>query len=51
MISRYPLNAAKSWIEVNEKEIAEWNTEEIGRKITLHGLLINIVHSNQISET
>jgi hypothetical protein len=26
LISRYPLNAAKSWIEANEKEITEWGT-------------------------
>jgi hypothetical protein len=43
MISRYPLNAAKSWIEANEKEIAEWYRKGFGRKITLqNGLTIGI---------
>jgi hypothetical protein len=37
MISRYPLNAAKSWIEANEKEIAEWNGVELDRNIVLAG--------------
>jgi hypothetical protein len=35
MISRYPLNAAKSWIEANEKEITQWNGETLDRKISL----------------
>jgi hypothetical protein len=26
LISRYPLKAAKNWIEANEKEISEWIT-------------------------
>jgi hypothetical protein len=46
-------------IEAHEKEIAEWNSEELGRKITLMdgltiwiwSIFISIVHSNQISET
>jgi hypothetical protein len=43
LVSRYPLNAAKSWIEANEKEIAEWNGEELDRKIILQdGLTIGI---------
>jgi hypothetical protein len=32
-ISRYPLNAAKNWIETNENEIAEWHTSQLNRKI------------------
>jgi hypothetical protein len=35
LISRYPLNAAKSWIEANEKEIFEWNREKLDRKINM----------------
>jgi hypothetical protein len=35
MISRYPLNAAKSWIEDNEKEITHWSIEELYRKINI----------------
>jgi hypothetical protein len=30
LISRHPLNAAKSWIEANE---SEWNTSKLNRKI------------------
>jgi hypothetical protein len=35
LISRYPLNATKSWIEANEKEISEWNRWELNRKIII----------------
>jgi hypothetical protein len=35
MIARYPLNAAKSWIEANEKEIAEWDGRKLDRKISV----------------
>jgi hypothetical protein len=35
MISRYKSNADKNWIEANEKEISEWNTSELNRKIYL----------------
>jgi hypothetical protein len=31
-ISRYPLNAAKSWIEANEKEISEWDWDYMEKK-------------------
>jgi hypothetical protein len=33
LISRYPLNAAKNWIEANENEISEWHTSKLNRKI------------------
>jgi ABC-type proline/glycine betaine transport system substrate-binding protein len=43
LISRYPLDAAKSWIEANEKEIDEWNPKKLDRKITMaKGLAIGI---------
>jgi hypothetical protein len=44
LIWRYPLKAAKKWIDANEKEImADWNNEELNRKITLPvGLTIAI---------
>jgi hypothetical protein len=35
LISRYPLNAAKSWIEANESEIYELDTENVDRKINI----------------
>jgi hypothetical protein len=35
IIGRYPLEVANDLIEAHEKEIAEWNSEELGRKITL----------------
>jgi hypothetical protein len=35
LISRYPLNAAKKWIEANEKEIYEWNPEKLNRRINM----------------
>jgi hypothetical protein len=37
MISRYPLNAAKSWVESYEKEITEWDTnhKDLCRKINM----------------
>jgi hypothetical protein len=37
LVSRYPLNAAKSWIEANEKEIYEWTRWELNRKIIIDG--------------
>jgi hypothetical protein len=37
MISRYPLNAAESWIEANEKEITEWNRWKLNRQINMDG--------------
>jgi hypothetical protein len=43
LISRYPLNAAKKWIETNEKEIYEWkwNNGKLNRKINMdHELTI-----------
>jgi hypothetical protein len=39
MISRYPLNAAESWIEANEKEITGWNRRKLNRKINMVGEL------------
>jgi hypothetical protein len=39
LISRYPLNAAKSWIEANEKEIYEWDRKKLNRKINMDGEL------------
>jgi hypothetical protein len=44
LISRYPLNAAKSWIEANEKEISEWkwNTGKLNRQIIMDGELMTI---------
>jgi ABC-type proline/glycine betaine transport system substrate-binding protein len=36
MVSRYPLKAAKSWIEANENEISEWNKEKLYRKINMN---------------
>jgi hypothetical protein len=38
LISRYPLNADKSWIEANEKEINQCRWK-IDRKITIDGEL------------
>jgi hypothetical protein len=35
LISRYSLDADKSWIEANEKEIIEWNDRELDRKINM----------------
>jgi hypothetical protein len=35
LISRYSLNAAKGWIEANEKVILEWDNEKLHRKINL----------------
>jgi hypothetical protein len=37
LISRFPLNAAKSWIEANEEEVLEWETEKLNRKINMDG--------------
>jgi hypothetical protein len=43
LIARYPLNAANNWIEANEKEMTEWNRENLERKIVLNaGLTIEI---------
>jgi hypothetical protein len=44
LIWRYPLNAAKNWIEANQNEItAQWDRETLDRKITLtDGLTIGI---------
>jgi hypothetical protein len=39
LISRYPLDAAKSWIEATEKEILEWDPEKLNRKMTIDGEL------------
>jgi hypothetical protein len=36
LISRYPLKAAKSWIEANENEISEWNKDKLYRKINMN---------------
>jgi hypothetical protein len=35
VIGRYPRNAPKNWIEANEKEIAEWDTGKLDRKISV----------------
>jgi hypothetical protein len=35
LISRYPLKAAKKWIDANEKEIIEWDRKKLNRKINL----------------
>jgi hypothetical protein len=35
MISRYPSEAAKDWIEANEKEICDWDEREVDRKLIL----------------
>jgi hypothetical protein len=34
LIMRYPLNAAKNWIEANEEEISEYN-RKLDRKIIM----------------
>jgi ABC-type proline/glycine betaine transport system substrate-binding protein len=35
MVGRYPLEAAKNWLEANEKEIDEWDGEKLDRKMIL----------------
>jgi hypothetical protein len=35
MIWRYPLKATKNWIEANEKEITEWDSQKLDRKIIM----------------
>jgi hypothetical protein len=35
MIWRYPVKAAKNWIEANEKEITQWDSEKLDRKMIL----------------
>jgi hypothetical protein len=39
LISRYPLNAVKSWIEAYEKEIIEWDGRKLNRQINMDGEL------------
>jgi hypothetical protein len=39
LISRYPLNAAKSWIEAYEREIIEWDYKKLNRIINIDGEL------------
>jgi hypothetical protein len=33
LISRYPLNADKEWVEANEQEALHWDFDEQNRKI------------------
>jgi hypothetical protein len=35
LISRYPLNAGKEWVEANEREALDWDYEEENRTICL----------------
>jgi hypothetical protein len=35
VISRYPSEAAKDWVEANEKEICDWDGRKIDRKFIL----------------
>jgi hypothetical protein len=35
MISRYPSEASKDWIEANEKELCEWDLWNVDRKFIL----------------
>jgi hypothetical protein len=35
LISRYPLNAGKRWVDENEREALEWDNDEHNRTITL----------------
>jgi hypothetical protein len=35
LVSRYRLNAVEDWIEANEKEISEWHTSKLNRKINV----------------
>jgi hypothetical protein len=41
LISRYPLNAGKQWIEANEQETLDWDFDEQNRKICLNFLTEN----------
>jgi hypothetical protein len=35
LISRYPLDSTKRWIDENEKEVLEWNFFELSRTVYL----------------
>jgi hypothetical protein len=41
LISRYPLNAGKIWIEANEREALDWNIDEQNRAILLDNPIRN----------
>jgi hypothetical protein len=41
LISRYPSNVGKKWIEENEKEAAEWDFEEQNSRILLDDTVKN----------
>jgi hypothetical protein len=41
LISRYPVGANHEWIEANEQEIMEWNSDEQNRRINFEQSLRN----------
>jgi hypothetical protein len=41
LISRYPSNAGKKWVEENEKEVIEWDFDEQNRRILLDDTVRN----------
>jgi hypothetical protein len=41
LISRYPLNAGKRWVEANEQEALDWDFDEQNRKISMDNPIKN----------
>jgi hypothetical protein len=41
LISRYPLNASKQWIEANEKEALDWDFDDQNRRFCVDNPIEN----------
>jgi hypothetical protein len=41
LISRYPSNSYKEWIEANEREVVEWNFGDQNSRIYIHNPIKN----------
>jgi hypothetical protein len=41
LISRYPLNVVKHWVEANEREALDWDFDEQNRQIHVDNPMIN----------